>query len=235
MPTITIRVKQNTQGADIIGQLNISADRPLIILMGGAVKLSPTDAEYQFSQIKNGLANAIVELGATVIDGGTDSGIMGMLNESLADLEFKGAYIGIAPESKVYLPEEDPIGEDVYPLGHFHSHFVLVEGPDFGSELSVMYSLIAALSINQPSLGVLANGGYGAQMEVGENVQQGREVIILSGSGRLADKLTLAIHMPQLSHEKEIKLLATNGKFSSFNIDQPPQNLAKLILSKFNN
>lgn len=228
-----IVVKQNTSGEAIKEQLGISNDLPLIVLMGGATKLSSTDASFQNEQIKKGLAQAIIEIGANVIDGGTDSGVMGLLNTSLAELNFEGNYIGIAPNSKVYMPDENPPEGETYPLGHFHSHFVLVEGPDFGAELPVMYALIEALSVNQTSIGLLANGGYGAQMEVAENVRQGREVIVLSGSGRLADKLTLALRMPQLSHEIEINDLVTKGKFIPFNIDQPPEKLKELIRSKF--
>ncbi len=56
-----------------------------------------------------------------------------------------------------------------------------------------MYRLAQTLAAHAPSIAVLINGGEIARREVAWNVQHGREIIALAGSGRLADELARAV------------------------------------------
>ncbi len=225
----TILVAQTTPGAEIAARLGLRPARPVAVVMGGAGKLSDADRARLEKQVHEGLAPALARCGAAVLDGGTDSGLMGMLNAALAAIGYAGPYIGVAPVGKLAQPD-DP-RPDTYPIGHQHSHIVQVEGQEFGEERGPLFALAAALSAGQRTLGVLGNGGSGAEQELLENVRQNREVLLLRGSGRLADELADALDAPSVARPT-LQQLITLGHFSVFDIRNPPNFLEQVVERK---
>ncbi|TAK13257.1 MAG: hypothetical protein EPO32_05905 [Anaerolineae bacterium] len=226
----TILVAQTTPGAEIAARLGLKPQRPLALVMGGAADLSAEDGARLARQVHEGLGPALQVAGAAVIDGGTDAGIMGMLNAALGRIGFSGPYIGVAPAGVTYLPGELP-NEDTYPFGLNHTHIVQVEGQEFGDEREPMFSLAAYLASGQRSLGILVNGGKGTQKEALENVRQGREVVVLRGSGRLADEIAAALDAPQQARP-DIRQLITLGRFTPFDLRNPPNFLLDYLARK---
>ncbi|MBI3160842.1 MAG: hypothetical protein HYZ26_14680 [Chloroflexi bacterium] len=224
-----VLVAKTTPGAEIAARLGLRPQRPLVVVMGGAAKLAPDDRARLERHIHEGLAPAMLRTGAAVIDGGTDSGIMGMLNAALAGLGFPGPYVGVAPAGVTSLPGEHD--EHAYPFGGHHTHIVQVEGQAFGEERRPLFALAEFLSAGQRSLGVLANGGSGAEKEVLENVRQGREVVLLRGSGRLADELAEAIDTPHQARPA-IHQMAALGRLTPFDLRNPPLFLQEFLLRK---
>lgn len=225
----TILVARSTPGAEIAARLALRPERPLAIVMGGAAKLSPEDYNRLERCIHEGLAPALAQAGAAVLDGGTDSGIMGLLNAALGALGYTGPYIGVAPRGRILQAGEDPEGR--YPLGAVHTHVVQVEGDEFGDERGPLFGLAAHLSAGQHSLAVLGNGGSGSEKEILENVRQQREILLLRGSGRLADELVAALEAPQWAR-LELQQLVTLGQFSIFDIRNPPNFLEQVVEHK---
>ena len=224
----TIHVKQNQySGKEMLKQLGIQPGPLVIAFMGGAAKMNSEDAIRLERAIHDGVARAIIELDAIVVDGGTDSGTMGLLNTALREHNFRGVYIGVAPGSLTQPPNQ-PDG-DLEPLGDAHTHFVLVEGENWGDELKPMYALINALAEEAPSLGILVNGGKGTEDEVEENVGDDRKVMVLDGSGRLADKISLQLRYPGTIADTNVEEMSRDGDFTIFDIDLEPDKLAKKI------
>jgi hypothetical protein len=222
-------VKQNQySGEEMLKQLGIRPGYPVIVFMGGTAKMNTEDAMRLEQAIRDGVARAAVELQASVVDGGTDSGTLGMLNAALGEREHTGLYIGVAPASLTHLPNQ-PTNGHLEPLGGAHTHFVLVEGEKWGDELKPMYILINALAKGTPSLGILVNGGKGTQDEVQENVSDDRKVVVLDGSGRLADKISLQLRYPGTIEESSVEKMSRDGDFTIFDIDLDPDKLAKKI------
>lgn len=226
----TILVAQTTPGAEIAARLGLKPQRPVALVMGGAADLSAEDGARLARQVHEGLAPALLHAGAAVVDGGTDAGIMGMLNAALGRVGFGGPYIGIAPAGVTILPGE-PAEEGAYPFGAHHTHIIQVEGEKFGDERAPMFSLAAHLATGQRSLAVLVNGGKGTQMEALENVRQGREVVVLRGSGRLADEIAAALDAPQQARP-DIRQLITLGRFTPFDLRNPPAFLLDFLIRK---
>jgi predicted Rossmann-fold nucleotide-binding protein len=223
-----IHVKQNQySGKEMLKQLGIQPGLPVIVFMGGAAKMNVEDATRLERAIYDGVARAAVELETIVVDGGTDSGTMGLLNAGLRKLNFHGIYIGIAPGSLTHLPNQPR--DRLEPLGDMHTHFVLVEGENWGDELKPMYALIEALAEEAPSLGILVNGGKGTENEVEENISDDRKVVILEGSGRLADKISLQLRYPGTFLDTNVENMSMDGDFTIFDIDLDPYKLAKKI------
>jgi len=225
----TIHVKQNQySGEEMLKQLGVQSGSPVIVFMGGAAKMNAEDAIRLERAIHDGVARAAVELEASVVDGGTDSGTMGLLNAALRERQHTGIYIGVAPGSLTHLPNQ-PTNGHLEPLGGAHTHFVLVEGENWGDELKPMYALINALAEGAPSLGILVNGGKGTEDEVEENVSDDRKVVVLEGSGRLADKISLQLRYPGTIGDTNVEKMSRDGDFTIFDIDLDPDELAKKI------
>lgn len=224
----TIHVKQNQySGEEMLKQLGIRRGAPVIVFMGGAAKTNAEDAMRLERAIYDGVARAAVELRASVVDGGTDSGTMGMLNAALGELNHNGNYIGVAPGALTH-PPNHPNGQ-LEPLGNAHTHFVLVEGEKWGDELKPMYALVNALAEGVPSVGILVNGGKGTEDEVEENVSDDRKVMVLDGSGRLADKISLQLRYPGTMGGTNVEKMSRDGDFTIFDIDLDPKELTKKI------
>lgn len=229
----TIHVKQNQySGKEMLKQLGIQPGPPVIVFMGGAAKMNMEDATRLERAIHDGVARAAVELETIVVDGGTDSGTMGLLNAALRNRNYHGIYIGIAPGSLTHLPNQP--SDHLEPLGDAHTHFVLVEGENWGDELEPMYALVNALAEEAPSIGILVNGGKGTENEVEENVSDDRKVMVLDGSGRLADKISLQLRYPGTIGDDNIEKMSRDGDFTVFDIDLDPDKLAKKIKDYLN-
>ena len=212
----------------MLKQLGIHPGSPVIVFMGGAAKMA-ADAGIRLEQaIHDGVARAAVDLEASVVDGGTDSGTMSWLNTALRERHHHGVYIGVAPDSLTHLPDQ-PANGHLEPLGDAHTHFVLVEGEKWGDELKPMYALVNALAAGVPSVGILVNGGKGTQEEVEENVIDDRKVVVLEGSGRLADKISLQLRYPGTISDADVQKISREGDFAIFDIEMDPAQLANKI------
>ena len=211
--------------------LAVKPDRPVVAFMGGAGGAENMSQTILRRQIMEGLVKAVIEVDAVVVDGGTDSGTMRLVNLGLSEVDFQGTYIGVAPAALVCV-EEDEVKQGLTMIGRHHTHLVLSEGERWGDEREVMYKIVNTLAAGNPSIAVLANGGNLAQKEVAENVKVEREVIVLVGSGRLADQIAEEIKNPDSSQDQDVKNLVIQGRFTLFDINQSPDKLASLIIEK---
>ena len=77
---------------------------------------------------------------------------------------------------------------------------VLVETKEWGGETETMYELARVFSQGCPSVAILVNGGAITKNEVLYNVRQGRPIIIIEASGRLADEVARIIREKSSFH-----------------------------------
>jgi len=168
-------------------------DRPVIVLIGGHILPEHANVTLQVIEVIAKIAEA---LDAAVICGGTDVGVMAAIGKSRGRNGYLFPLIGISPEGVVTWPEGPrnaalmlPGGERE-PLEPHHSHFILVPGNDFGAESKwiVRAATMVAAGRNK-SVSVLANGGKVSQQDVEEGLKVNRPLIVLAGTGRLADDI----------------------------------------------
>jgi len=193
---LLVPVDQNPEA--ILDKLELPPINSLIVLSGGAGGMADT-IRPQLSEIfRNGIAPIGAEMQAGFIDGGTDSGVMAMLGQGLANCNYKTPIMGVAPEGVVSYPgkvSKYQGGEhELTPLEPNHSHLVLVDSSDWGAEINVMYGLAGILAKKLPSITLLVNGGPLSRSEVLRSIRLGLPVIIMEGSGRLADDLAALYH-----------------------------------------
>lgn len=187
-----VRVRSETEPQSVLKLLGIKDSKPTIFVTGGASYMSQEDAERTREMIESVAAFA-QEHGAVIVDGGTESGVMQMVGEARR----KGAYnfplIGVSPFGKVQYPNHvNPSAEAE--LEDSHSHFVLVDGEEWGAESEMIIGVTKALSGlgARPAVGILINGGKIARQEVYLAVSKEIPMVILEGSGRLADEIATA-------------------------------------------
>ena len=127
---VVVTAGRDTDAQGILKALDIAQPHALIMVFGGAKGLDDSRKARLAELFTDAIAPAAVEVGALVIDGGTQSGVMAMMGEALARDGQGCELLGVAPAGKVTYPgDPSPANiENSTPLEPNHSHFVLVEG-----------------------------------------------------------------------------------------------------------
>ena len=176
--------------------------RSVVCVFGGAGGLHDLLVPNLRRLMKRGVVAAAIHAGGLIIDGGTAAGIMDMVGASLTGSPPKTLrLIGVCPGPLVAVPNPSPSAPPPDPtlatLESHHANFVLVPASDWGGETSTMFTFASVLSARLPCVSVLANGGMISRKEVLFAVRHNIPVIVIEGSGRLADQVRL-IHVDEL-------------------------------------
>lgn len=174
----------------IIPALGLDNYKAVIVISGGAGNMDQKLIVALSPLFEEGIAKAAAKVNAVIIDGGTKSGVMEMMGKGVAGNGYTSPLIGVVPLKKVSLPEEGESTKTA--LDPNHSHFVLVEGDDWGSETAILFDLARALAKNVPAIVILAGGGKVAKNEILSAERSNLHIIVLEGSGGLADELNTA-------------------------------------------
>jgi hypothetical protein len=209
----------------ILKSLEIARPHALIMVFGGAKGLDDSTKARLAELFRNVIAPAVAEAGALVIDGGTQSGVMAMMGEALARNGRKSQLLGIAPAGKVTYPgvQSDANMADGAPLEPNHSHFVLVESDEWGGETGTMFELAEAFNVSVVTM--LINGGQIAGNEALQSVRNGWPLLVIEGSGRLADELSAAVRNGQSTKSTKVSEVARSGRVRLFHVNDPPEKL----------
>jgi hypothetical protein len=175
--------------------------RPVIVVCGGANLLKAPHLAFTETVLGPAVARAAGLSGAVVVDGGTAAGVMAVVGAAVSDLGSSEPVVGVAPRGRIRLPDEE--GSDRSSLEPHHSHFLLADSDEWGGERRLLFDVAAALAGTCRVVVVLAGGGPLAQEETLEAVRRGWPVVVLRGSGsladELADKVAVARRRPRLS------------------------------------
>ena len=168
-------------------------DRSVIVLIGGHIFPELANVTNQAIDV---IAKTADVLDASLICGGTDFGVMSAIGKARGWNGFQFPLIGIAPEGSVTWPEGPrsgtpvPTGGEREQLEPHHSHFILVPGSQFGDETKWISRAATMIARGRhKSLTVLVNGGKVSQLDVDESLAADRPLLVLSGTGRLADEI----------------------------------------------
>ena len=174
------------------------------------------------------------ELGALIIDGGTQSGVMAIMGEAVAQHPGTCQLLGIAPKGKITHPEitGETAVSDGAPLEPNHSHFVLVESAEWGGETGKMLEL--AHTFNAPIVAILVNGGAIAADEALQSVRNGWPLLVIEGSGRFADEVSAAVRDGQPAKSVGVSEIARSGRVTLFHVDDSALALKTQLLRIFN-
>jgi hypothetical protein len=165
---------------------------PVIVLIGGEIDKQIADATQRAIQT---IAKVAEDMKAVVVCGGTDMGVMAVVGQMRSQNSHKFPLIGVAPEELVTWPGGPRStqflwwGKQRWQLEPHYSHFVLVPGGQFGDESPWIVDLATILSKDHKSVTILINGGEVSRKDIQLSLENGRPIIVLSRTGRLADEL----------------------------------------------
>jgi hypothetical protein len=170
-----------------------------------------------------------------VVDGGTTAGVMGLLGFARKRRGYHFPLVGVAPEARVEYPGHDPATKQAE-LDPNHSHFVLVDGEDFGAESDLLASLGWALSGEgqQPILGIVINGGAIVKQEAHARATGTPRfpLLVLEGSGRFADELADA-HRAGTSDDPVLRDILLAGTLHVLPMNTSAESMRKWLESFF--
>jgi hypothetical protein len=204
----------------VIQHFRLAVPSPAIFVSGGAAGM--TDEDYALTEVivQKAIAPFAQQHGVTLIDGGTNAGVMKMLGDVRQKRRYRFPLIGVAPRLKIEYPGfANPAAEAQLHQGH--SHFVLVESDSWGKESRTIVDLTRAISQRQqPMLGILINGGKIAEHDIYLATSVGEDsvpVLVLDGSGRKADEVSTAVKTGKTS-SKIIRAIVKGGRIDLVNI-----------------
>jgi hypothetical protein len=186
-----IRVAGTDDIAAALDSAGLRRNRAVIVLVGGAGGLSAKDFEIVAAVPRDEVVPMAERLGAAVVDGGTDSGVMRLVGRARSASGGRFPLIGVAAEGTV-VDRESASSSDAVELEPNHTLFLLVPGEQWGDEAPWIPEVARILAGDRPSVTVLINGGQIAYTDVAESLGSGRPVVVLAGSGRTADAIASA-------------------------------------------
>jgi len=179
--------------AQAVSALHLEGSYRVIVLIGGEIDEQHADVTRQAIQT---VARIAEDLHAVMICGGTDMGVMADIGQIRRLNHYKFPLIGIAPEELVAWPSGLRStkflwwGKQRWQLESHYTHFILVPGNQFGDESPWIVDAATILSKGHQSVTILINGGEVSRKDIELSLENGRPVIALSRTGRLADELS---------------------------------------------
>ncbi|MBW4437489.1 MAG: hypothetical protein KME04_10165 [Pleurocapsa minor GSE-CHR-MK-17-07R] len=216
------RAADPTQTARTLG---LDLRRPAMAVMGGAGLMTPEAAVLLRSIIEDGLTHFAQANNVTLVDGGTTTGVMGLIGTARARRGYTFPLVGVAPMRKIAFPGYDN-PDKIADLDPNHTHFALTSGDDFGAESDMLAGLaLAVADHDRPMLGVVINGGEIVKQEAHARATGALRapLLVLEGSGRLADVLAQARTQP--TEDVQVRETLEQGSVHFVDISGGPERL----------
>jgi hypothetical protein len=215
------------------GPEKAESPKAVILIIGGADNLDEKVSSRLLQLFGRGIARAAVDMNAVIIDGGTESGVMKMMGQGVADRGFKSKLIGVAPLGLVSYPGSE--GDEKTPLDPNHSHFVLVEGIKWGDETGTLFQLMHLFRPDEKAKAhavvLLAGGGDVSRHEVLQAVRQNLPLIVVEGSGGVADEIVTAWKAtPALPDDPTMAEIIADGRIELHPLSNAVKSAERLII-----
>jgi len=223
----TIRVDNFSDLPNAVKNLGLPNSSPTIVIVGGASGISDSDLVLLRQMFVEVLAPLAQSLGAVVVDGGTDAGVMQLMGNARTQTGSTFPLIGVAAIGTVVLPHTTAGSANTAPLEPNHTHFVLVPGSNWGDESPWIASIASQISLGKPSLTIVINGGEITWQDVSQSVKADRPILTLAGSGRTADKIAAALAGGAMD-ERARELIAF-GQVQSIDLMKGSDSIAQAI------
>jgi hypothetical protein len=182
------RIVRVRLSADLPGALaGVGAGRPVLVSIGGAGGMDPEYLPALSRFLTGQLVPALDRWGVTVVDGGTDSGVMRAMGRARHDVGGRFPLVGVAAAGTVTVN-----GGAGTPVEPHHSHLVLVPGDSWGDESPWLSRVASVLSGPAASATLLVDGGEISYDDADRSLSAGRPLLVVEGTGRTADVIAAA-------------------------------------------
>ena len=176
---------------ELLAGAGVPLGRPVVVIVGGAGGMAANVVNAFEELLRLVIVPAVEQVGGVVVDGGTDSGVMGSIGRVRAASGARFPLIGVAVAATVVGGAAEVI-DNAAAIEPNHSLVVLVPGSRWGDEVTWISGAATAVAQGSPSVTVLVNGGEIAYEDVAESLTRGRPVVVLAGTGRTADAIAAA-------------------------------------------
>jgi hypothetical protein len=222
---VVVTAPRDASTTAILDALAIPTPRAVILVFGGAAGFDELSKSHLGNLFFEGVIPVAAEMGALMMDGGTQSGVMEIMGEAVARSRLPVQLLGIAPKGKVTNREIAGASKisDGASLEPNHSHFVLVESDEWGGETGKLLEIARAFDV--PTVAILVNGGAIASNEALQSVRNGWQLIVIEGSGRFADELSAAVRNGQVEQSIQVREIARSGLTALFPVDEDGKKL----------
>jgi hypothetical protein len=190
--TLCVFPHERSNLAQAISELGLKDRYPVIVLIGGEIEEQQGEVTRRAIQT---ISKTAEDMEAVVICGGTDMGVMAEIGQIKWRNGYQFPLVGVTPEELVTWPGGPRStkflwwGKQRWQLESHYSHFILVPGSQFGDESPWIVSAATILSKGHRSVTILINGGEVSRKDIELSLGNGRHVIALRRTGRLADEL----------------------------------------------
>jgi hypothetical protein len=202
-------LERNVELRALIDAVHRDADAVVLLSSGGATPGRPTRLDVL--AMFDALGTLAGERQIVVGDGGLASGIMAAAGKVRRASGRSFPLVGVAPACEIA-----PAGPNA--LDPNHSHLVAVDDPalpkgasGWGTETATMYWLFNRFAEGRDSVAVIADGGAATLNEVAANVEFGRPMILIEGSGRAADAMVTLVR-GTIAADGEVRLLQAGAR-----------------------
>ena len=186
-----VHVKQSMAAHDILDALGISKAQASIMVCGDTTPFKPRIKNRLIDLLSRGVAKAALEHEAIILDDGQNVGVSEIVGQSVADRGRKTTLLGVPPISKAGISDESP-PVDVKGLEPNHTHFIISDQGQQKWQTDMMCQLAEEATGNKEWILTLLVGGdlQGYALDTAlETVRRKWPLILIEGSGPLADKL----------------------------------------------
>jgi hypothetical protein len=195
---------------------------PVIVMIGDVASLEDDASNKIQDFYRDGILRAAAAIDALVIDGGLASGIAAISpRKEYADYCRNICQLGITPGGI-----EDP-------LSKYHTHQLVISdfngwGDRQAEFIKHKFGMVRRLAGSCRAVCVLANNGHTAWGETIEAIRLGIPVIIMQGSGDLANEIIYA-KMTGQCYDFNIREVVNSGCIVIFNSECNEADLASLV------
>jgi len=179
-----VNITDNKEIPEALKGLDIPHPKTVIVLVGGAGGIRWLD-RFPMRKAIGIIAKLAEETQSVVVDGGTQAGIMTEVGRQRKRNKFSFPLIGVVFDSLLMKEKPQSI------LDPNHTDFFLVPGDDWGDESAWISKIATSISGNERSVTILVNGGKISRTDVEYSLLENRPTVIMRGTGRLADEITL--------------------------------------------
>lgn len=216
----------------LLAELGLPDQHPVLLVAGGARSMSASIAPELSRLLERGAIRAAADTGAVVMDGGTDSGVMGLLGRAAATSDASVVLLGVAPGELVTFRSDVRPGADARTgLEPNHTHFLLANTAEWGGETSLLFDAVDTLAKDRPAAVLLAGGGEGSLEEAAAASERGLPIVVLSGSGGVADLLAGRPGAAAVAgvDGKDVAAIAAATSVTVVDLEDDPTHLARVL------
>ena len=123
-----LKVDESSDYEGALSTLDLHGPKPTLLVIGGASQMTQESKDKLLAFFNNTLADLSERAGITVLDGGTDAGVIHMMGQARQHISGRVNLVGVAPLHRVSFPiEATPPASDEedapVALEPHHTHF----------------------------------------------------------------------------------------------------------------